>query len=108
MTAQATTVTDHHRSTATAHGVHLSPDAFLSLGSMEGLFEAVVAPKAVQPPHTYVKLLPGYALSIGVALLAYLLHELPFAPFTVLGETGARHPVSAAIIAILVGLVLRN
>jgi uncharacterized integral membrane protein (TIGR00698 family) len=87
---------------------YLSSEAFLSLGSMEGLFEAVVAPKAKAPPAHYAPLLPGYALSIGVAIAAYAIHELPMAPFTVVGEAGARHPISAAILAILLGLMLRN
>jgi len=87
---------------------HLSPEAFLSLGSMEGLFEAVVAPKAAAPPRPWAKLVPGYALSVGIACAAYALHELPIAPFTVVGASGVRHPVSAAIIAVLLGLLLRN
>lgn len=87
----------------------LTPDAFLSLGSMEGMFDAVVAPKTAAPPHPWVKLVPGYALAIGVAALAYVLHELPFAPFTVIGEGGAvRHPIGPAIIAVIIGLLIRN
>lgn len=87
---------------------NLTPDAFLSLGSMEGLYEAVVAPKAAAPATHWAKLAPGYALSIGVACLAYALHELPFAPFTVVGESGARHPIGPAIIAVILGLLVRN
>lgn len=88
---------------------HLTPDAFLSLGSMEGLFESVVAPKAAAPTHPWTKLAPGYALSIAVAVGAYLLHELPFSPFTVVSEAGVtRHPIGPAIIAVLVGLLIRN
>ncbi len=87
---------------------NLTPDAFLSLGSMEGLFEAVVAPKAAAPPTHWAKLAPGYALSVGVAGLAYALHALPFAPFTVVGETGTRHPIGPAIIAVVFGLLIRN
>jgi len=87
---------------------NLSPDAFLSLGSMEGLFEAVVAPKAAAPPTHWAKLAPGYVLSIGVACLAYALHELPFAPFTVVGQSGIRHPIGPAIIAVILGLLIRN
>ncbi len=88
---------------------NLTPEAFLSLGSMEGLFEAVVAPKAAPLPAHWTKLAPGYALSIGVACLAYALHALPFAPFTVVGEAGVtRHPIGPAIIAVILGLALRN
>lgn len=89
---------------------HLTPDAFLSLGSMEGMFESVVAPsKAAAPPSHWVKLVPGYALSILIAGLAYALHGLPFAPFTVVGEGGVvRHPIGPAIVAVLAGLFIRN
>lgn len=87
---------------------NLSPNAFLSLGSMEGLFEAVVSPKAAAPPRRWAQLAPGYALSIAIAGLAYLLHELPFAPFTIAAETGVRHPIGPAIIAVLIGLLVRN
>lgn len=89
-------------------GTHLSPEAFLSLGSMEGLLDPVVTTKAPAPAAPWIQLAPGYALSIGVAVFAYILHALPFAPFTVWGETGARHPISAPIVAILVGLLMRN
>ena len=43
-------------------------------------------------------------------MLAYLIHELPFAPFSVRGADGlsVRHPLSAAILAILAGLIARN
>jgi uncharacterized integral membrane protein (TIGR00698 family) len=88
---------------------HLTPDAFLSLGSMEGLFEAVVEPaKAAAPVRHWAQLAPGYALSIGVACLAYALHALPVAPFTVAGESGVRHPIGPAIIAVILGLLIRN
>jgi len=88
---------------------HLTPDAFLSLGSMEGMFESVVAPKAAAPAHPWAKLAPGYALSIAVACLAYLAQGLPFAPFTVVSDTGViRHPIGPAIVAVLVGLLIRN
>lgn len=91
---------------ALAHG--LSSDAFLSLGSMEGMFDAVVRPKTVVVTPHWTRLAPGYALSVGIAALAYLLHELPVAPFSVVGESGVRHPISPPIIAILIGLAVRN
>jgi uncharacterized integral membrane protein (TIGR00698 family) len=47
------------------------------------------------PKHVW----PGLLLSIGVAALAYGIHYLPFAPFRV----GERRPISAAILAIIVG-----
>ncbi len=91
---------------ALAHG--LSSDAFLSLGSMEGMFDAVVRPKTVVVTPHWTRLAPGYALSVGIAALAYLLHELPVAPFSVVGQSGVRHPISPPIIAILIGLAVRN
>lgn len=51
---------------------------------------------------------PSCLLATAVALSAYLVHFAPLAPFTVLGDAGVRHPVSAAMIAILIGLVVRN
>lgn len=43
-------------------------------------------------------------MSIGVAALAYAIHYLPFAPFRV----GDRRPISAAILAIVVGALAAN
>lgn len=87
----------------------LNSDAFLSLGSMEGIYEPLVS--AAAPAATVSKralLAPGYVLAAGVAALAYMAHVLPWAPFTVADGSGVRHPVSATIIAILVGLACRN
>jgi uncharacterized integral membrane protein (TIGR00698 family) len=50
----------------------------------------------------------GYLLSVLVAAVAYALHYLPFPPFRVLSASGARYPVSAAIIAIVGGVLVRN
>ncbi len=88
----------------------LSAEAFLSLGSMEGVYGPIVAERAAPSPAAAKRrtLLAGYAFSGGVALTAYITHQLPFAPFTVASESGVRHPISGAILAILLGLVLRN
>lgn len=101
---------DQNVTSAAALSPHLKPDTFLSLGSMEGMFEAVVSPSRVEvPPHPWIKLAPGYVLSILVAGLAYVLHVVPFAPFTITGEGGiVRHPIGPAIIAVLIGLLIRN
>jgi len=88
--------------------------AYPSYDSMEGLpgvLEPVVERVAVAEEIARAKaaLRPGYAAAAVVAAAAYVLHYLPFAPFTVAGGAGAvRHPVSAAIIAILLGLAARN
>ena len=49
-------------------------------------------------------ILPGLGLTTLLALAAIELHQLPFAPFTV----GARHPIDALLVAILLGVVVRN
>ncbi len=49
-----------------------------------------------------------YFVAVAVAAAAYALHYLPFAPFQVTGDFGVRRPVSAAILAILVGTIVRN
>ncbi|HRQ75189.1 MAG TPA: putative sulfate exporter family transporter [Phycisphaerales bacterium] len=51
----------------------------------------------------------GWILSIFVAAAAYGVEYLPFPPFQVVEPTGAvRAPLSAAIIAILLGAIIRN
>ncbi len=62
-----------------------------------------------RPPEPRVKLAPkpvwpGWLAAIGVAALAYAIHYLPFAPFRV----GTRRPISAAILAILIGALAAN
>ncbi len=105
----ALTLQDDPTGTASAFARSLSAEALLSLGCMEGTITHVVEPTAVAPTRPWVKLVPGYALAISVAIVAYLLHELPIAPFTVVGDSGvARHPISAAIVAVLLGLLVRN
>lgn len=49
-------------------------------------------------------LVPGLALATVIALVADLVHELPFPPFTI----GDRHPVDAILIAIVLGMLIRN
>jgi uncharacterized integral membrane protein (TIGR00698 family) len=85
----------------------LSKEALASLGSMEG--SGYLPAVERQPAGPRVKLAPkplwpGYLLAIGVAALAYAIHYLPFAPFRV----GVRRPISAAIIAIVIGAFAAN
>ncbi len=47
---------------------------------------------------------PGWLMAIAVAAIAYAIHYLPFAPFRV----GTRRPISAAILAILIGALAAN
>lgn len=96
--------------TGAAYGIPFTSDTLLSLGCMEGLYGDIVG--AAGPSEVAAKpavnVWPGYGLAAGLAVLAYGLHYLPIAPFSVLGSEGVRHPLSAAIIAILLGLVVRN
>lgn len=51
---------------------------------------------------------PGVALIIVATLAAFGLHYLPFVPFLVRQGTDVRRPISPEIIAILIGIALRN
>ncbi|RME37428.1 MAG: YeiH family putative sulfate export transporter [Planctomycetota bacterium] len=93
------------------YGGGFTPEAAESLGSMEGILEPLVqrAVDADRAERQRARLRPGVLAAIGVAAGAYVLHVLPFAPFTIPAETGGiRHPISAAILAIVTGLILRN
>lgn len=83
---------------------YISDEALLSLDSMEGIHQLPrkVAPKA--PASKPTGLAQGYILAILVAAVSYGIHYLPFPPFRV----GPRYPVSAAIIAIVAGVLVRN
>jgi len=88
----------------------LDADALASLASMEGLDVPVVV--TVSEPHKAARprrsIWLGYSAAGFLAMLAYLIHYLPFAPFRVGGEFGVRRPISPAIIAIFLGVVIRN
>jgi uncharacterized integral membrane protein (TIGR00698 family) len=88
----------------------LDDEALASLGSMEGLEVPIVVtrtgPAKSKPARPSIW--PGYAAALLVAAAAYAVHYLPFAPFRVASEFGVRRPVSAAIIAILLGALARN
>ncbi len=76
----------------------MSEEALLSLGSMEGLHELPV------PRRHRERYWPGYAAAGAIALVAYGMHYLPFAPFLV----EARRPLSASMIAIVVAVLIRH
>lgn len=46
--------------------------------------------------------------TLAITSLGYALHYLPFAPFAVASPQGIRRPISAAILAILLGALARN
>jgi len=50
----------------------------------------------------------AYLPAAGVAGISYAIHYLPVPPFRVVSGSGSRYPVSAAIIAILIGALVRN
>jgi len=90
----------------TSYYGYISDEALLSLDSMEGLQHLPAAPK----PKPIVRTPPWWAYipAVLVTALAYGLHYLPFPPFRVADATGVRYPVSAAIIAIIAGVLVRN
>lgn len=49
---------------------------------------------------------PGVAVAVAIAIAAYELHDLPVPPFSI-GEP-VRHPIDAMLIAIVLGMVVRN
>ncbi len=71
---------------------------------MEGIQQLPKA--AVRKPAAPVW--PGYLAAGAVAGAAWGIHLLPFAPFQVGSGAAVRHPVSAAILAMLGGMLVRN
>ncbi|MGB0715764.1 MAG: YeiH family protein [Phycisphaerae bacterium] len=99
----------NHPTGRSTYAEALSADAFLSLGSMEGVFDPIVDTSKPSPELTKRRALyAGYAFAGGVAFLAVFAQRLPFPPFTVGEGSDIRHPISSATIAILLGLALRN
>jgi uncharacterized integral membrane protein (TIGR00698 family) len=89
----------------------ISTEALLSLDSMEGVYSLPVVEKraaAAPAPTRRHSVWPGYYLTAMTAAIAFAIHYLPIAPFRVASETGVRRPISAAIIAILAGVLIRN
>src|SRR5882672_8139932 len=89
----------------------ISSEALLSLDSMEGVYSLPVVEKreaAAAAPAKRPSVWPGYYLTALTAAIAFAIHYLPVAPFRVASEAGVRRPISAAIIAILAGALIRN
>ena len=100
---------DPRRRAGSASNFGIPLGALRSLDSMEGVYAQPVAeikPSQTRPPATSP--LQGYILALAVTALAYLIYYLPFPPFRVTGASGVRHPLSAAILAMLVGMAIRN
>lgn len=89
---------------------YLSDEAFASLGAMDGLVEPIAGAVEREPaaPHPTTRLWPGITAAAVVGVAAYGLSQLPVAPFRVVQDGLTRHPVDAAILAILLGLIVRN
>ena len=83
---------------------YISDEALLSLDSMEGIHQLPHGPAAKRVKPKPSGSWQGYALAALVAAISYGIHYLPFPPFRV----GVRYPVSAAIIAIVGGVLVRN
>ena len=89
----------------------ISDDTDLSLSSMEGVY---VAP-AVEPrpadgkkPFRAPSVRSGAVAALLVAAASYAIHYIPAVPFRIVSDHGIRRPISASIIAILVGVFVRN
>ena len=55
------------------------------------------------------EVLPGLGLATVVGVIAYLMNQLPFAPFTVgQGAAHPQHPIESVLLAILIGLLVNN
>jgi uncharacterized integral membrane protein (TIGR00698 family) len=77
---------------------------------MEGIYESIVetAPRPASETAKVKHAWPGMLLAALVAAAAIGIHYLPFAPFLVERPSGSARPISAAIIAILAGMLFRN
>jgi uncharacterized integral membrane protein (TIGR00698 family) len=77
---------------------------------MEGLHQFPVSapPKPKARPAVPSPPWWAYIPAVLVTGFAYVIHSLPVEPFRVVSATGARYPVSAAIIAIVSGVLVRN
>jgi uncharacterized integral membrane protein (TIGR00698 family) len=50
----------------------------------------------------------GWGVVLLIALAAWWMQRLPFPPFRIEDETGVQYPLNAAMLAILLGLIIRN
>jgi len=93
------------RSTRSGYLSFLSDEAFASLGSMEGILEPAVEIEAAPAVAYDQSLWPGVVASVIVAVAAYVISGAAGDGLTI-GSVPI--PVSAAIVAILLGLLARN
>ena len=96
-----------HRNSAYGY---ISDEALLSLDSMEGIHQLPesAGPKPGPRPGAPARPWWAYVPALVVTAFAYALHYLPLPPFRVGVGPDARYPVSAAIIAMVAGVAVRN
>jgi uncharacterized integral membrane protein (TIGR00698 family) len=75
----------------------------MSLSRKDRLFEQRFRAKLSE--WDYSSPWPGAAVCLALAAIAYLVQTLPFPPFTL---SGGQHPLEAVLLALLLGLILRN
>lgn len=88
----------------TASYGYISDEALLSLDSMEGIHQL---PRTGQPERKTLAWW-GSLWAAAIAAFSFGIHYLPFPPFRVGAGSGVRYPISAAIIAIMGGVLIRN
>ena len=89
--------------------IPMTEEALNSLDSMEGVYTRPVVKKGPEKPKApLVSPVPGALLTAVIGAAAFGIHYLPFAPFQVQDGATARHPISAAMIAIVLGILVRN
>ena len=86
----------------------LGEEALQSFDSMEGLYVHPILTPATASAEVPARTLSGFSIAAIITALAYAAHYLPFAPFRIPADSGFRRPVSAAIIAIILGLATRS
>lgn len=81
-----------------------------SLDSLEGNFNEINVID-ISPPQKISGskwlLLPGCALAIFITIVAAIIRELPFAPFTIEGAA-LKHPLGVSILAIILGMLVAS
>ncbi|BDS08171.1 membrane protein [Oceaniferula spumae] len=83
----------------------LESGGLASLASMEGAWGDWAEESKAKPAAS--PLWSGVLISLAVTAIAWLVHRLPFPPFTIQGAV-LEHPIGVSILAILLGITLTN
>jgi len=87
----------------------LSNEALLSFDSMEGVYKPpVVIRQVAAAAASITRPVAERWLILLIAAAAYAIHYLPIAPFQIASVDGFRRPLSAATLAILLGIAARG